>query len=100
ELTQDGPVAEEFAQHNVRPLWVLALSPYLVSTNQKQVRLPEDIQGLKIRVTGDSRVRAIRALGAIPVNIPITETRDALDRGTVDGTVDSPNGLVAYSLYE
>ncbi len=58
-----------------------------------QVRAPEDLRGLKIRVAGPGVYQEIvRSLGAQPVVFPAIEMGAALARGAMDGIITSPGG--------
>jgi TRAP-type C4-dicarboxylate transport system substrate-binding protein len=58
-----------------------------------QVRNPEDLKGLKIRVAGPGVYQEIvRSFGAEPAVIPAIEMGSALERGVIDGIITSPGG--------
>jgi C4-dicarboxylate-binding protein DctP len=55
---------------------------------------PADFQGLRLRVQGSRVIAAqMRALGATPVTLPFTKTRDALARQIVQGTENPLSNL-------
>jgi TRAP-type C4-dicarboxylate transport system substrate-binding protein len=59
----------------------------------RQVRTPDDIKGLKIRVAGPGVYQDIvKSLGATPVVFPAIEMGAALARGAMDGIITSPGG--------
>jgi TRAP-type C4-dicarboxylate transport system substrate-binding protein len=74
--------------HDVGALWS-STDPMLSIT---------DVQGKSFRSAGASVNRLIEALGATPVNMPVTELFDAMDRGTVDGTVIAASALLDFNL--
>lgn len=52
----------------------------------RPIRSPEDLVGLKLRVTGSRfRFEGLRLMGANPVPVPWSETFTALQTGVVDG---------------
>jgi TRAP-type C4-dicarboxylate transport system substrate-binding protein len=58
-----------------------------------QVRRPEDLKGLKIRVAGPGVYQEIvRSLDAEPSVIPAIEMGSALERGVIEGMITSPGG--------
>ena len=58
-----------------------------------QVRKPEDLKGMKIRVAGPGVYQEIvRSLGAEPTVIPAIEMGSALERGVIEGMITSPGG--------
>jgi TRAP-type C4-dicarboxylate transport system substrate-binding protein len=79
-----------------RGLRVLALmrgADTIVIFKNRQVRTPDDIKGLKIRVAGPGVYQDIvRSLGAEPVVFPAIEMGAALARGAMDGIITSPGG--------
>jgi C4-dicarboxylate-binding protein DctP len=59
----------------------------------RQLRGPDDLKGLKMRVAGPGVYQdIIRSLGAEPVIFPAIEMGAALARGSMDGIVTSPGG--------
>ena len=58
-----------------------------------QVRRPEDLKGLKIRVAGPGIYQEIvRSFDAEPSVIPAIEMGSALERGLIEGMITSPGG--------
>jgi C4-dicarboxylate-binding protein DctP len=65
----------------------------IVIFKNRQVRTPDDMKGLKIRVAGPGVYQDIvRSLGAAPVVFPAIEMGAALARGAMDGIITSPGG--------
>jgi TRAP-type C4-dicarboxylate transport system substrate-binding protein len=79
-----------------RGLKVLALmrgADTIVIFKNRQVRTPDDMNRLKIRVAGPGVYQDIvRSLGAEPVVFPAIEMGAALARGAMDGIITSPGG--------
>jgi C4-dicarboxylate-binding protein DctP len=79
-----------------RGLKVLAMmrgADTIMIFRERQVRAPEDLRGLKIRVAGPGVYQEIvRSLGAEPVIFPAIEMGAALARGAMDGIITSPGG--------
>ena len=67
-------------------------------TTQKPIRSIDDLKGLKIRTVSPAVTDALKIYGAVPVEMPITETYTALERGVVDGTVIDWGGLEVFKL--
>jgi TRAP-type transport system periplasmic protein len=67
-------------------------------TTAKPVRTLEDLRGLKIRAPGPVQTTMLRALGAVPLNMPASEMYDALERGVVDGLVTGLSAIKGYRL--
>jgi TRAP-type C4-dicarboxylate transport system substrate-binding protein len=73
--------------------------PYNLFTKKPVQRL-EDIKGMKIRSAGGSTSDIIKALGAVPVNVPATESYNAFQRGMVDGVAFYDTGAIGYRVHE
>jgi len=84
-ITGESTLAKaEFAANGVRPLFIGMLPPFQIFT-RKEFSSLKDLQGLKIRTTGAAKSVVLQKLGAVPVQIPSPEVREAMSRGTVDG---------------
>ena len=73
----------EFKDVHILGAWVHG--PGLLHTN-KEVRTPDDLQGMKIR--GGSRLanRLLETFGATPVGMPVPAIPEGLSKGVIDGT--------------
>lgn len=90
-------------QREFRDVHVLHLStadPRFIVTTKKQIKTMADIKGQKIRVLGGPPTEQMRALGAIPVLLPMMDTYMGLDKGVIDGTTISWAGVVGFRLFE
>ncbi len=82
-------VYNKFKPKEFRDTHILYLhghGPGIVWTKSRPVRTLADMKGLKLRGTGTS-AKIIKALGGTPVGIPMPETYQAIQKGTVDGGV-------------
>ncbi len=91
-------IQREFKDVHVLQLWTG--DPRFLITTRKQVKTLEDIKGMKIRTPGGPPTEQIKALGAVPVLIPMPDTYQALDKGVIDGLDISWEGTYSYRLYE
>ena len=71
---------------------------YEVFTAKKPIVKLEDFKGLKIRTSGAAMSNVIKALGAVPVQIPTPDISIAMQRGTVDGTTFAYLSAKAYKV--
>ncbi len=72
-----------------------------LTNSKREVKTPEDIKGLKIRLMQNPvYVDSFKALGANAVPMAWTEVLTALQQGTVDGQENPLNVIVAFKLYE
>ena len=82
-------ITKEFNPKEVQDtkvLYVHAHGPGVLHTKKKAVQELADLKGLKIRSTGLS-AKIVKTLGALPVAMPQGDTYEALQKGTVDGTI-------------
>ena len=91
-------IQREFKDVHVLQLWTS--HPYFLITNKKQVKTIEDMKGLKIRVTGGPPTDQAKALGAVPVLIPMPDNYQSLDKGIIDGMGAPWEAIYAFRLYE
>lgn len=84
---EDGLIKEEWEKNEMVPLIVATNAPYEISSPTRELPDMASISGLKVRSSGGVADKILTAIGAVPVGIPTPETFEALERGTVDGTV-------------
>ncbi|VEN74196.1 ABC transporter substrate-binding protein [Candidatus Desulfarcum epimagneticum] len=66
----------------------------------RPVKSLEDMKGMKIRSPGGLQTRAIQALGASPVFMPLGDVYLSMETGVIDGVVTCPALIKAFKLYE
>ena len=64
------------------------------------MRTPDDLAGLKVRVSGAVPGRVVEALGATPVQMPATEMHNALQTGLIDGIMTGASAIRDLRLNE
>jgi len=89
---------QEFRPNGVVALMAWSLGPYQIETRLPALRSLADLKGLKIRGAGGTWDLVLRALGASPVNFPAPELRQAMERGTVDGSDGPAISLKPYDM--
>lgn len=89
-------------QHNIVPLTKISYWGWRNFTfTDREVRKPEDMAGLKIRVPESPIwVEMIRAFGAAPTPIPFGEVYTALQQKTVDGQENPIPTIYSRKFYE
>jgi len=79
------------------PVGVFGTAPYSM-----HARFPlnsiADIKGRKMRASGAIESATVKALGAVPIGMPITEVTEAISRGTIDGTTAHPSVLFDFGI--
>jgi TRAP-type C4-dicarboxylate transport system substrate-binding protein len=72
-------------------------SPYTFHTSFP-VRKSEDLQGKKIRTVGATSTETIKAVGAVPEGMPVTQVVEAMSRGVIDGATGNPNAIYDFGI--
>ena len=97
QLFEELPALQnEYRDVKVLTTWTHDLGQ--LYTTSKPVRSLEDLRGLKIRAPGPVQTSMLRALGAVPLNMPAGEIYDALERGVVDGLVIGLSAIKGFRL--
>jgi len=85
---------------DVEVLWLWTHDVGQLLTTTKQVKTLEDMKGLKLRSPSATLNPMIEAWGATPVNMPISELFEAMQRGIVDGTIVPLSAVHDFNLDE
>jgi TRAP-type C4-dicarboxylate transport system substrate-binding protein len=93
---KNGLAAKEFT--DTKLLVTFMGGPYGIHTT-KPVKTLDELRALKIRAAGPSLPMA-KALGLNAVPLPATETYEAAQRGTVDGSVFPWEAMTSFRLNE
>lgn len=102
----DGPIGEELARtildrKGIRLIGRMDRAPRHITTGGTEVRSPEDLQGLKIRMREiPVQIEAFRMLGASPVPMAFGELYTALQTGVLDAQENPLDIIMGTSLYE
>ncbi len=101
ELSKQDPVLEtDFLRNGVRPLFSYDAPPGELWTTGKEIKVPEDLKGMKVRVTGEVLNRATVALDASPINISLSELYEGFDRGVFNVLNLNPQSTKDHGLGE
>jgi TRAP-type C4-dicarboxylate transport system substrate-binding protein len=82
----------------VKILYLHAHGPGILHT-KKAVSKLEELKGLRVRCTG-TVTEIVKALGAVPMSMPMGETYDALNRGMVEGSMAPMESLEGWKWGE
>ena len=66
----------------------------------RKVTSLNDLKGMKIRSPGGLQTKAIEALGATPIFMPLGDVYLSMETGVIDGVVTCPALVKAFKLYE
>jgi len=98
KLLQQFPEMEREWQ-GVKHFAFSMMPPNHIHMRKKLVRTLEDIKGMKIAITG-KYAPIVKALGAVPVEVPIQDWYPALERGVVDGCLNHFAVLRVFKLLD
>lgn len=85
---------------DVKVLLFYTSEPYILITRDKPVNTLEDLKGLKIRMTGGPPTEMVRALGGVPLLVPMTDAYISLQKGVSDGMGTPWEAIHTYRFYE
>jgi tripartite ATP-independent transporter DctP family solute receptor len=90
ERLLDGPIGQELLNDmQAKGIYGLTWGHYgwrVTETNNRVVKVPQDLAGLKIRIQPGAVFAAMfKAVGAVPIVIDLAELYIALSQGTVNG---------------
>lgn len=91
-------IRKEFSANKV--LLLFTSTPYVLMTRNKEVKTMQDLKGLKIRMTGGPPTDMMRALGAVPVLIPMPDLYISMQKGVIDGSGVPWEAVHGFRLYE
>jgi TRAP-type C4-dicarboxylate transport system substrate-binding protein len=92
-------IRKEFAAWNALPFMSSLLPQYELMGSTQAPKALEDIKGLRVRALGGAGT-ALAKLGAVPYNMPASETYVAMDRGLLDGVAFPYYAYVSFRTYE
>ena len=96
-LYQQGLLAKEYAK--VKPL-VLLVYPQVALHFKKQVTKLEDLDGMKVSVSGKVSSEIMQKLGTAPIAIGPQEVYETMNRGVVGGAAMQWTGMLQFKIYE
>jgi len=76
----------------------IALAPYGVQTTKKEVKVPADLVGVKLRSAGGIWNDVIESIQGTPVVKTAAEYFESIQRGVVDGSVTPINAILAFKV--
>ncbi len=91
-------LSEDYKEVKVLALWS-SEGPIIISKT-KAVRRLEDLKGMKVRTPSSMQSKVLQALGAVPVDMVVTEMYNALDRGVVDALWVPPSTILDFKVME
>lgn len=94
-----APCQEEFKKFGTAFLGAGSSDVYVLLTT-KPVRTADDLKGLRLRSGGAPYSRWAEHFGATPVNMPVGQTFEAMNQGTIDGSMGSIVDMLSFRLID
>jgi TRAP-type C4-dicarboxylate transport system substrate-binding protein len=91
-------IQQEHAKLKIKPLMAAGSAPYIYM-GKKSIKKVADFKGNKVRVTG-MQAETLKALGAVPVNLSVTEAAMSIDRGTIDSSCSPTTAFNSAGIQE
>lgn len=85
---------------NVVPVGVGVVGAAALATVPGPIMSVADMKGLKLRVPSATGSKVVAALGAVPVNKPISEMYELISTGIVDGMITSTETIKSFKLQD
>lgn len=100
KLSQGAMQNTDFLKNGIRPVLAMALPPYDFYNTKREVKVPDDVKGMKTRSQGGVMNTTIQSFGGIPVVVAAPELYESLQKGVVDGAVLPVTSLSPYKAEE
>jgi TRAP-type mannitol/chloroaromatic compound transport system substrate-binding protein len=84
---------EVYGQHNIVYLPHAVLNNESGFRTNRPIESLEDLQGMRLRISGRDQGRILERLGGVPVDLPTHEIYQALERGVIDGAEQATPGI-------
>lgn len=97
---EPGPIRDEWNRNGLIALMSVTNAPYEIHAPARPLTGLASLSGLKMRSPGGSYDEIIKLLGAVPVSMPIPDSFEALQRGTIDATLYSFSNWAGLRLQE
>lgn len=93
-------LTEELEKKGIKPLIWADYGFVQYCNNTKEVKVPADFAGLKIRSYGQLASETIEALGGAPTTMGSGEVYMAMKNGTIDGQSSGQTAILSRKIYE
>ncbi len=94
------PLINEVKRYNIKILVPFVTGMTQLGTTKKEVRVPPDVKGMKIRFAGGQWAKFWKSCDAVPIKLTQGEVYEALMRGTADATQSYFFILEAYKHWD
>ena len=97
---QSAEIQKEWARNQVRPILFAATSQYQAGISNKAITSINDLKGLRLKTPGGIFDNMAKRYGIVPVAMSFNEAYEAMQRGIIDGSVQTLPSVQGYRLYE
>jgi TRAP-type C4-dicarboxylate transport system substrate-binding protein len=97
---QSAEIQKEWADNHVRPILFAATSQYQVGVSNKTITGTDDLKGLRLKTPGGIFDNMAKRYGIVPVAMSFNDAYEAMQRGIIDGSVQTLPSVKGYRLYE
>jgi TRAP-type C4-dicarboxylate transport system substrate-binding protein len=94
----DKFLARDFKETKVLMLWNSDTASLM--SKSKPLHTLDDLKGLKIRTPSAAQSAQLEALGATPIDMPVTQIYNNLDRGVIDASMIPMSAALDFKLIE
>ena len=98
-VMEGGYLDKEYGKVQLLYVWSTSPSHFIWGKGVKAATNLKELKGKKIRVPTTGAANLMKALGAIPVAIPMPEVYTALERGVIDATFTCINVMEIFGLH-
>lgn len=98
DIAQGALDEAELKDAGIKAIRASSTDSYNIHMTGKKIVQLTDLAGQKIRVGGNVQQAAVEALGGVPVTVTPPEMYNAMQNGTLDGTVFSLPSVASYKL--
>ncbi len=79
-------------------LWVGVPPLNTFFTARREIDAVSDLRGLKLRFQGEQHAKVLRALGAVPLQVPPGEIADGMSKGVIEGAIFNYEAADSFGL--
>jgi TRAP-type C4-dicarboxylate transport system substrate-binding protein len=79
-------------------MYIVYNRPSGIYDAKKPIKALADLRGRRYRAPTTTDVAMFTQLGAVPIGVPATAMAESLQKGTIDGVVTDPMGIVAFKM--
>jgi len=91
-------LAPEYRRVKILAMWTN--ESQVLMTRKKAICAVADIKDMKFRVPSKTQGNSIKALGGVPVFMPINRVYNALNTGVIDGILTGPSTIKSFKFDE